>query len=65
MNTHRTFGFVAAVLVMVGQIAVFAVDTAAVAENTVARAGYENSLDSKAALLARVANSESAGSAIV
>jgi hypothetical protein len=31
MNTHRIFGFLAAVLVTVVQIAVFAVNTAAVA----------------------------------
>jgi hypothetical protein len=31
MNTHRIFGFLAAVVVIVAQIAVFAVDTAAVA----------------------------------
>jgi hypothetical protein len=31
MNTHRIFGFVAAVLVTVVQIAVFAANTAAVA----------------------------------
>ena len=31
MNTHRIIGFVAAVLVMIGQIAVFATNTAAFA----------------------------------
>jgi hypothetical protein len=31
MSTHRIFGFVAAVLVTVGQIAVFAANTAAFA----------------------------------
>jgi hypothetical protein len=31
MNTHRILGFLAAALVMVVQIALFAVDTAAVA----------------------------------
>jgi hypothetical protein len=31
MNAHRTFGFLAAVLVTVVQFAVFATDTAAVA----------------------------------
>lgn len=37
MNAHRTLGFLAAVLVTVGQIAVFATDTAAVAQTASAR----------------------------
>jgi len=56
MNAHRTFGFLAAVVVMVGQVAVFAVDTAAVAQTTVARTGYVHTLDAKAATVAGLAH---------
>jgi len=64
MNTHRTVGFVAAVLVTVAQIAVFATDTAAVAQSTSARAGYENTLDARAIPAARLAYDESDRTAI-
>jgi hypothetical protein len=59
MNTHRTIGFMAAVLVTVGQIAVFATDTAAVAQNAAARGGYESTLDARVSPHAPVAYDES------
>jgi hypothetical protein len=48
MNTHKTFGFAAAVLVTIAQIAVFATDTAAVAQSTSARPGYGNAFEARA-----------------
>lgn len=44
MNAHRTLGLVAAVLVTVGQVLLFAVDTAAVAQTASLRGGYSNPL---------------------
>ncbi len=56
MNTHKSLGFLAAVLVTVVQAAVVATATAAVAQNESARAGYEQTLDAK---VAPAVNSES------
>jgi hypothetical protein len=61
MNAHRTIGFLAAVLVTVGQVAVFATDTAAVAQNATARGGYENTLDAKVNPQAPAVYGESGG----
>jgi hypothetical protein len=61
MNTHRTIGFAAAVLVTVAQIAVFATDTAAVAQNGPARAGYEYTLDARVSPQAAAAPGERVG----
>ena len=49
MNTHKSLGFLAAVLVTVVQLAVFATDTAAVAQNESARSGYEQTLNARVA----------------
>jgi hypothetical protein len=59
MYAHRALGFLAAVLVTVAQIAVFATDTAAVAQTASARGGYENGLDTSANPQASVAYGES------
>ena len=56
MNTHKSLGFLAAVLVTVAQIALFATDTAAVAQNESARGGYEQTLNAQ---VAPAVNSES------
>jgi hypothetical protein len=42
MNTHRTFGFLAAIIVTVGQFFVVSTSTAAVAQNS---SSYETSLN--------------------
>jgi hypothetical protein len=45
MNTHRSFGFLAALLVTVGQILVVSAGTATVANSTSERSGYEITLN--------------------
>jgi hypothetical protein len=45
MNAHRSFGFLAALLVTVGQILVLATGTTAVANNTSEHSGYEITLN--------------------
>lgn len=44
MNAHRSLGFLAAVLLTIGQILVVSTATAAVAQNSSARGGYEATL---------------------
>jgi hypothetical protein len=44
MNTHRSLGFLAALLVTVGQFFVLSTSTTAVAQNATDRAGYETTL---------------------
>ena len=61
MNTHKSLGFLAAVLVTVAQVAVFATDTAAVAQNESARGGYEQTLNAR---VAPAVNSESSAAVI-
>jgi hypothetical protein len=46
MKTHRSFGFLAALLVTVAQILVVSAGTTAVANNTTERSGYESTLNS-------------------
>lgn len=45
MNAHRSFGFLAALLVTVGQIFVLSVGTATAANNTGERSAYEITLN--------------------
>jgi hypothetical protein len=45
MNAHRTFGFIAALLVTVGQFFVLSTSTAAVAQNSSDRGAYETRLN--------------------
>lgn len=45
MNTHRSFGFLAALLLTVGQILVVSAGTATVASNTGERSQYEVTLN--------------------
>jgi hypothetical protein len=45
MNAHRSFGFLAALLLTVGQILVVSAGTATVANNTSERSGYEITLN--------------------
>jgi len=45
MNTHRSFGFLAALLVTVAQILVVSAVTTAVASTTSERSGYEVTLN--------------------
>jgi Ca2+/H+ antiporter len=41
MNTHRTLGFLAALVVTIAQIFLVSTSTAAVAQNSSDRSGYE------------------------
>lgn len=61
MNAHKSLGFLAAVLVTVAQIALFATDTAAVAQNESARGGYEQTLNAR---VAPAVTSESGATAV-
>ena len=63
MNAHRTLGLLAAVLVTTGQAMVFAVDTAAVAQNAGERDGYASSVDTTIIPGARVVYGEPDGRA--
>jgi len=45
MNAHRSFGFLAALLVTFGQIFVLSTGTSSVANNTTERSGYEIALN--------------------
>ena len=45
MNTHRTLGFLAALLVTVAQIMLVSTGTAAVAQNSSDHGGYETTLN--------------------
>ena len=45
MNTHRSFGFLAALLLTVGQILVVSAGTATAANNTSERSQYEIALN--------------------
>ena len=45
MNVHRALGFLAAVLVTVGQILVLSTGTVTVAQNSSDRGGHENTLN--------------------
>jgi len=45
MNTHRSFGFLAALLLTVGQILVVSAGTATAANNTGERGQYEVALN--------------------
>ena len=46
MNTHRSFGFLAALLLTVTQILVVSAGTTAVANNTSQASGHESTLNS-------------------
>lgn len=61
MNAHKSLGLLAAVLVTAGQTLVFAMDTAAVAQDTVSRGGYENTRGAEAAPESRFGYVESHG----
>ena len=61
MNTHRTLGLLAAILVTAGQAALLAVDTAAGAQNSRDRAPYESILGTQSSADAQRAYGESRG----
>ena len=64
MNTHKSLGLLAAVLVTVVQTAIFATDTSSVAGNVTERSEYGQSLGGKAALEARAVYGTSSPSVI-
>ena len=64
MNAHRSLGLLAAVLITAGQALLIAVDTAAVAQNTNPRGGYESPLDATVTPGATVTYGASDGSVV-
>ena len=61
MNTHRTLGLLAAILVTAGQAALLAVDTAAGAQSAADRAPYESVLGAQHRAEAQLAYDASRG----
>lgn len=61
MNTHRTLGLLAALLVTAGQTLLFAVDTAAGAQGSEDRSGYETVLGAHTTTDAQLAYGASRG----
>ena len=64
MNAHRSIGFLAAALVTVAQALVFAADTAAVAQNSSDRGGYESNLNAEVSPQAHSDRAESGAPAV-
>lgn len=61
MNTHRTLGLLAAILVTAGQALVFAVDTSAAAQSSEDPSGYAHALGTNNVADAQAAYGESRG----
>lgn len=64
MNTHKSLGLLAAIVVTVVQTAIFATNTSSVGQSTMDRGGYEESVDVKAALEARAVYGTSSDSLV-
>ena len=61
MNANRALGLLAAILITTGQALVFAVDTSAAAESTVAPSTYHSTLGAKIIAESQLAYGESRG----
>ena len=61
MNTHRTLGLLAAILVTAGQALVFAVDTSAAAQSSEDSTGYTHAPETNNVADAQVAYGEARG----